>query len=268
MAGFLERKLNLLHAYVYGRWTRQYKDLLINRVIPSLGPKGRQWWADRFHCKVLTPDQARAIVTLDRDIRRRDLEQIVPYPMARDFVLRGPPDVAVYDCACRTAKANHCTPVRVCMIVGQPFVDFILAHHPEESRRIGREEALELLRAEHERGHLHSAWFKDAMGGRFYAICNCCKCCCLGVEAMLKYRTPMVASSGYVARVDESLCTGCGACRDACPFEAIRGDGAAAVAWEACMGCGVCAGRCPAAALSLVRDERKGVPLDVRALAQ
>jgi hypothetical protein len=38
-------------------------------------------------------------------------------------------------------------------------------------------EALDLLRAEHERGHLHSAWFKDVMLNRFYAICNCCKCC-------------------------------------------------------------------------------------------
>jgi ferredoxin len=33
-----------------------------------------------------------------------------------------------------------------------------------------------------------------------------------------------------------------------------------------CMGCGVCTGQCPAEAISLERDETKGVPLDVRSL--
>lgn len=268
MPGHISRILNALHAYVYGRWTMEYKNLLINHIIPRLGPQGKQWWADRFHCKVITTEQAEAIITIDRDIRLRDLEQIIPYPMARDLVLKGPPDVAVYDCACRRGKGSHCQPLQVCMIIGEPFVDFIVKHHPESSRRVSQPEALELLQAEHERGHLQSAWFKDAMGGRFYAICNCCKCCCLGIEAMVKYGTPMVASSGYVARVDESLCTDCKTCEDACPFEAIRVDGTASVNWEACLGCGVCVGQCSTAAMSLVRDERKGVPLDVRALAQ
>jgi len=85
---------------------------------------------------------------------------------------------------------------------------------------------------------------------------------------MVKYGTPMVASSGYVAQVDETLCTDCTNCKDACPFGAIRVDGTAFVNREACMGCGVCVGQCSNAAMSLVRDERKGVPLDVRMLAR
>jgi NAD-dependent dihydropyrimidine dehydrogenase PreA subunit len=36
------------------------------------------------------------------------------------------------------------------------------------------------------------------------------------------------------------------------------------VIWEKCMGCGVCEGHCDTGAIVLVRDERKGVPLDVR----
>ncbi|MGO9416315.1 MAG: 4Fe-4S binding protein [Syntrophobacteraceae bacterium] len=58
------------------------------------------------------------------------------------------------------------------------------------------------------------------MPDRFYAICNCCKCCCCGIEWMVKYGSPMLASSGYVAPVDETLCAACGTCVDACPFEA------------------------------------------------
>ena len=266
----LQRLLNLsaLHAYVYGRWIKEYLHLLINYIFPHLGPRGKKWWADRYHGKVLTPELARAIVTVEQDIPLQDLEQIIPYPMARDLVLKGPPEVAVFQCGCRQIRDNPCQPIQVCMVIGQPFVDFVLEHHPQSSRRLTHAEALELLEAEHQRGHLHSAWFKDAMLGRFYAICNCCKCCCAGIEAMVKHGAPMVASSGYVAQVDETYCAACATCEDACPFEAIQVNGTAVVNWEACMGCGVCVGQCPNEAMLLVRDEKKGVPLDVRLLAR
>ncbi len=44
-------------------------------------------------------------------------------------------------------------------------------------------------------------------------------------------------------------------------------DGVAHVEWDACMGCGACESQCPAECMELVRDERKGDPLDVRLLA-
>jgi len=266
--GGLRRFLNLssLHGYTYLRWTNQYIKLLFS--LPSPSPRAKKWLADHYHGKVLTPELARAMIRLDQNIPLRDLEQIVLYPMARDLLLKGPPDVTVYECACRHAHANPCQPTQVCMVVGQPFVDFILEHNPQSSRRLTQAEAVELLEAEHERGHLHSAWFKDAMLNRFYAICNCCKCCCGGIQAMVKYGIPMVVSSGYVAQVNEAHCAACSTCMDVCPFEAIQMDGMAAVNWEACMGCGVCVGQCPDGAMSLVRDEKKGVPLDVRLLVQ
>lgn len=266
----LRRILNLsaLHAYIYGRWINEYLNLFINYVHPRLGQRGKKWAAEHYHAKVLTPDHAQSIITIDQEIPLRDLEQIIPYSMAREFVLQGPPDVAAFECGCRHARENPCEPFRVCMAVGQPFAGFILDHHPQTSRLLTQEEALELLRAEHDRGHVHTAWFKDACGGRFYAICNCCKCCCIGIEGMVKYGIPMVASSGYVAQVDQALCAGCGTCEELCPFEAVQVDETAVVKWEACMGCGVCVGQCPNEAVSLVRDEGKGIPLDVRALVQ
>jgi len=266
----LRRILNgsALHAYVYGRWIKEYIHLLIFRIIPRLKPQGKKWLANHYHSKVLTPDQAEAIISIDKDIPLRDLEQIIPYSMARDLVLKGPPDVAVFQCGCRQNRENPCQPIQVCMPIGQPLVDFILEHHPQSSRRLTKAEALDLLRAEHERGHLHSAWFKDAILNRFYAICNCCKCCCGGIEAMVKHGVPLMLSSGYVSQVDPTLCTACDRCREACAFKAIQVNGTAAVNWEACMGCGVCVEQCPTKAMSLARDERKGVPLDVRLLVQ
>ena len=257
--------LKALHMYVYGRWTNQYLNVLINKLLPRMGERSKKWLRDRYHAKVLTTDHAKALILHDHSLNR-DLEQVIPYPFARQLVLSGPPDVAVYECGCRHARANPCRPTQVCMIVGQPFVDFILEHHPHTSRRISQAEALEMLESEHKRGHLHSAWFKDVMLERFYAICNCCKCCCGGIEMMVKYGSPMLSSSGYVAQVDESLCDACGTCTDSCPFHAISVASLAELIWEKCLGCGVCIDQCPHEARTLVRDERKGEPLDVRLL--
>jgi heterodisulfide reductase subunit A-like polyferredoxin len=109
-------------------------------------------------------------------------------------------------------------------------------------------------------------YYKDAMLGRFYAICNCCSCCCGAMNAW-NNGTPMLASSGYVAQVDEDLCAGCCTCADSCPFEAIAMDnGYAVVDYESCMGCGVCVSQCPKEAVSLLRDPAKGEPLEIQKL--
>jgi ferredoxin len=250
---------------LYGRFTYQYISIAVNKILPRMSPGFKRWWADRYHGKVITTELATAIITLDRDIPRTDLERVIPYPTARDIVLKGPPRVVLLDCPCRLSKPHPCEPTQVCMVVGGG--QFTLEHHPTRSRLISQQEALDLLQAEHQRGHVHTAYFKDACDHRFYAICNCCSCCCGGLTAMTRYDVPMVASSGYVARVDEQLCIGCGECEAICPFAAVTVDGVSAVTWEKCMGCGVCTGKCETGAISLVLDERKGIPLDVRQLA-
>jgi heterodisulfide reductase subunit A-like polyferredoxin len=86
---------------------------------------------------------------------------------------------------------------------------------------------------------------------------------------MVKYGSPMMASSGYVSQVDENLCSACETCVEACAFGAISIDGdKATVNWAKCLGCGVCTAQCPNEAISLTRDERKGLPLDVRMLSE
>jgi len=112
----------------------------------------------------------------------------------------------------------------------------------------------------------HSSTIKDAMLGRFYAICNCCSCCCGAMNAH-QNGSPMLASSGYVAQVDVELCAGCGSCADVCQFNAISvDDGLARIDAAACMGCGVCVAHCPQEALSLLRDPAKGEPLEIQEL--
>ncbi len=256
-----------VHAYVYGRWTNQYIYALINWVMPRLDARGREHWANSYHGKVLTPELAAELVMLDHDVDARRLEQIIPYPVARDVILKSPVPITLYECACRHARANGgCNPTDVCMVIGSAG-DFALDHNPQSARRIAQAEALDILRAEHERGHLHSAWFKDVLGDRLYAICNCCKCCCGGIEAMTKYGVRTLVSSGFVAAIDAANCTACGLCIDRCPFDALALEGTLATVNQAkCMGCGVCQGQCAFEAIALMRDEVKPAPLDVRVL--
>jgi Pyruvate/2-oxoacid:ferredoxin oxidoreductase delta subunit len=263
----VRRTLQLLEAYIYGRWPKQYIGMLSRHVIPRLSPSGKQKLADSWHGKVLTHDNARTLISVNRSVTRRDLEQIIPYRSARTLILKAPPEIVALECPCRQSQKSPCQPTQVCMMIGRSAARFMLDHHPESTRRLSQDEALDLLQGEHKRGHLHSAWFKDALGGRFYALCNCCRCCCFGIDAMVKHGVPMVAASGYVARVDAAACSSCEACATACPFGAISMNGHAQVAWAACLGCGVCTTQCPESAIKLERDERKGVPLDVRAFS-
>jgi ferredoxin len=272
-----------LHGYVYARWPYLYIGIgtgehwlarLFGPPVRLLGrlragrnavPE-RTTFADTYHGKVVPLAAATQLVTVAEDVDLGDLEQTIPYALARDIVLKNPDHIVVLECPCRSSRANPCQPLDVCLIVGEPFASFVAEHHPARSRWISPAEATEILRAEQERGHVSHAFFKDAMLNRFYAICNCCSCCCGAMQAQ-RNGTMMIASSGYVAEVDEGLCTACGECAEVCQFAAISVDDAfALIDTSACMGCGVCVAHCPQEAISLLRDPTKGEPLEIREL--
>ena len=281
--------LDRLHGYIYLRWPYLYigvgtgehrlaRPLLAiwrfigfsarrsNGAEPPVEP--RCVFADGYHGKVVPPDEARELVTVNKALSLRAPEQVIPYSRARDIVLRNPDHIVALDCPCRSARPNPCRPLDVCLVVGEPFAGFVVEHHPERAKRITPERATEILQEEHGRGHVHHAFFKDAMLGRFYAICNCCACCCGAMQAFRK-GVPMLASSGYVSRIDGDLCNGCERCVDTCQFGAIRmGDLAAVVDEALCMGCGVCVSQCDVEAAMLVRDPTKGEPLALHELSQ
>jgi ferredoxin len=286
---------DFVHGYVYARWPYLYigigtgehrlaktyvrlagwvnwlrgKDanrrdgLLQMENSPALGNDGRTRFEDTYHGKVVPLEAAKQLVMVREDIRLENLEKIIPYAKARDIILKNPDHLIALECPCRVSRPDPCLPLDVCLIIGEPFTSFAAEHHAKRSRWITSEEALEILKAEDERGHVHHAFFKDAMLGRFYAICNCCECCCGAMQAQ-RHGTPMLASSGYVCQVDEILCIGCGDCHPACQFRALSlGAGVTVVNIEKCMGCGVCVSKCEQGALELVREPGKGEPLEL-----
>ena len=270
-----------VHGYIYARWLYLYIGVgseehplgrligplarRLKRLLPPSDDSNRVTLADTYHAKVLPLEAATQLVTVEEEISLENLEHIIPYSHARDIVLKNPDHIVTLECPCRAARSNPCQPLDVCLIIGEPFASFVVEHHPDRSRWITPGEAVDILRAEDERGHVHHAFFKDAMLDRFYAICNCCACCCGAMRAHRNGR-PALASSGYVASVDADLCTGCGLCAGSCQFGALSTNGVAAADSTICMGCGVCVARCARGAISLARDPSKSEPLEIRQL--
>ncbi|MGD2269522.1 MAG: 4Fe-4S binding protein [Desulfobacterales bacterium] len=291
--------LDALHGYIYARWPYLYIGIgtgehrLVGRMRPVLNfllnilsglpadrprieatglhpgsPPGvklarKVTFADTYHGKVLRLDAAKKLVAVKQDIRLTNLEKVIPYPLARNLILKNPARILAVECPCRSARAKPCVPLDVCLVVGEPFVSFILEHYADRSRLIDKDEAIEILVAEAKRGHVHHAFFKEALLGRFFAICNCCSCCC-GAMQIQRNGIPMLASSGYVSTVEEDVCNGCGTCEKFCHFNAIAVDNESArVDPAACMGCGVCQSFCPQKAITLKRDPNRAAPLEL-----
>ncbi len=77
----------------------------------------------------------------------------------------------------------------------------------------------------------------------------------------------MLAPSGYLIQIDRSNGINCGHCVDFGQFKALRFEDGQLIPDEGrCLGCGACIPQCEQAALSLVRDSRKGIPLEIHKL--
>ena len=277
---------DFIHGYVYGRWPYLYIGIgtgehpladtfhRVGKFIQRFPwprkskPSKSGGMAESYHGKVVPTAVARKLVTIQEDLRIPDLEQVIPYSKARSLILKNPDHIIALDCPCRVSRSNPCLPLDVCLIIGEPFAGFVRQHHPDRTRWISAQEAEKILLEEHERGHVHHAFFKDAMLNRFYAICNCCSCCCGAMQAMRNH-SPMLASSGYVCAVSIEDCIGCGDCESICPFDAIQlTDGLASISRETCMGCGVCVDQCSQGALELELAPDRGVPFRIEHLIQ
>lgn len=283
--------LHFLHAAFYLGNTRRYVNILATTYEAIQKHVPRSWYRwplmraflrfvpDRYHGKVLKYEHAIKILALNQDLRVDPgrAEQVLTYKQVNRIVMKSPDVIAVGDCSCRKRKKDHCEPMHVCMFVGEPFASYAVQHGAALNvGYVTREEALDILRQAHEAGFVHNAFFKDALGDRLFALCNCCSCCCgvmniqkdfNEVYADMALPPGMLLPSGFSPVVDDSLCDLCGTCVAACPFNARSiPEGVMVIDPHKCFGCGVCETKCPRNAISLKEDKAKGIPLDVEAL--
>lgn len=286
--GFLKRPYLFAYAYIYLAYTYKYvyatltlAKFVFNYLPRKAGAVLLSFFIPGYHAKILVTEDAKKIVSLNEDLWVDDRigEKIVPFDLARQILLKNPDSIISTECACRmytkkttgtccsTAKYG----IRGCLTIGEPQASFVLEHSTLNPKKLTVEEALEQLEEYHENRWIHTLWFRDVLGYRSYAMCNCCTCCCGAMitnnklAPQVHYPQKMILSSGYIAKTDENMCNGCLACVESCPFEArrITSSGKTELIYDKCYGCGVCIDKCPTGALSLELDPNKGIPLDI-----
>ena len=91
--------------------------------------------------------------------------------------------LALGPCTCRAVFKNCDNPINAEIIVGLSR-NIFMEGRPLDYREITKQEAKDILKQCHQNGLIHTIvkWQHD-----FYAICNCCSCCCVPLRLLKKY---------------------------------------------------------------------------------
>jgi Pyruvate/2-oxoacid:ferredoxin oxidoreductase delta subunit len=124
-----------------------------------------------------------------------------------------------------------------------------LAQHEVMSAQAAMEEIERFDR----QGLIHSVWtfMTPFIGG----ICNCDIEGCLAMRSTHGLGLPMMFRAEYIAEINAAACSGCRKCEKLCPVKAIDNDGTAKkciVDKTKCYGCGVCRSACSFNAVKLL----------------
>ncbi|MDI7259541.1 MAG: 4Fe-4S binding protein [Thermodesulfobacteriota bacterium] len=144
----------------------------------------------------------------------------------------------------------------ICMSLGNAS-DFLVEQG--FARRASVEELLMTLKRAEDLGLVHVG---DNVQDQTTFICNCCGCCCGLLEGITKHHIKRaLATTNYIARLEQEDCNGCEICADHCQIKAIKMEGDYPVVdGESCIGCGVCAHFCPGDAMKMKEREKRVIP--------
>ncbi|HZW02826.1 MAG TPA: 4Fe-4S dicluster domain-containing protein, partial [Anaerolineaceae bacterium] len=183
----------------------------------------------------------------------------VPLDVASEIV-KSQRVIGIAECYCRAMRdfqGQPCEkPHETCFVFnefGESLIDQGIA------RRLDLTEALEILRRAEEAGLVHNA---DNFQGQIRGLCNCCSCCCPGIQAAARGHKNIQAVSHFVSHYSAEKCLHDFACVAACPIGAVTEvNGEPVFNLELCFGCGHCVAACPGGALHLqVRPKAPAVP--------
>ena len=183
--------------------------------------------------------------------------------------------IAVSLCYCRHKKSHlgeACNaPQEICMSLNMGAEFIIRRGH---GRRAAPGEARALL--DEARAH-NLVQVADNVKKSPSYLCNCCGCCCGQLVAVNRHGIEhALATSNFIATIDQAECTGCAKCLRVCPIQAIslhpraphdRGKAkskmVAKIDDSICLGCGVCKHTCSSGSLAMCsRPSRLLTPVD------
>lgn len=197
-----------------------------------------------------------------------EVQAILPHDRM-EMVLEAADRFAVAHCPCRVEAdlmdrgCGH--PLEVCLKFDE-MADFLVERGL--GKEITRAAARATVRQSAEAGLVH---FVDNAAGKVKHNCNCCGCACWNVGSIRRRKIPRddLMAVYFTRKTLPDQCTGCGACVDICPVQAIELNADVAVVDQQwCIGCGVCTLRCEFDALQICyrEDQNQQVPTDFERL--
>ena len=146
------REFSLKFYLFWAGWT---KIPVVGLIVRGVG----NWWGKRLEGAILLKtEEAEAIVDLASEL-------------------------AVGPCACRQITHKCDNPVQAEIMLGMDGNVFV-TERPQDYKRITKDEAKAILRDCHQRGLIHNI---IKCRDDFYAICNCCSCCCVPMRLSKVY---------------------------------------------------------------------------------
>ena len=111
--------------------------------------------------------------------------------------------LALGPCDCRTVFNNCDNPVNTEIMIGLSQNIFV-EQRPHEYQEITKQEAKDILKQCHQSGLIHTI---VKCSQDFYAICNCCSCCCVPLRLKQEYDigNALTRNTNIVAEYREQL---------------------------------------------------------------
>jgi len=188
--------------------------------------------------------------SVNTELNIMDYEQV-------ENIIKSQSRILVAPCICRK---EHAMMDKGCDKISEACLVFGGGAYIYESRGIGRvisqQEALDIVKEGVKQGLVP----QPSNAKKPMNICLCCSCCCQILKNINDFEAPAkIVSSNFQANVDQDECTGCFACRQICPMNAIDEDEAENVALvnlDRCIGCGLCVTVCEFDAMHL-KDKKQ-----------
>jgi NAD-dependent dihydropyrimidine dehydrogenase PreA subunit len=201
----------------------------------------------------------RLVTAMVNKAKEEHFGQVVPLEDVR-VIIENAATVVRMPCACRWAAEQKekrcCYAVSYTPQTWHQHLDMsYFGTAPDQGfESLSGDEAIAQIEKLEEEGAIHTIW--TMITPFIGAICNCTGHECLGLRT-LAMKVETLAPGEYLLQVDETRCTGCGLCEQACPFAAITsrtvtgGNLVAAINASKCYGCGLCRNHCPEGAMGL-----------------
>jgi ferredoxin len=233
----------LLH-FVVGIWEYQ-----VNRLTPELIKDFNEYVPylikDQYKNKTQQLRVVPVAKAVNTELNIMDYEQV-------ESIIKSQSKILVAPCICRkehTIMGEGCgREMETCLV-------FAGGAYIYESRGIGRiisqAEALDIVKKGVKQGLVP----QPSNAKKPLNICLCCSCCCQILKNIKEFEAPAkIVSSNFQADVDADACTGCQACQEICPMDAIEMDEERIIAQvnlDRCIGCGLCVTVCEFEAMHL-----------------